>query len=691
MSHPASRPFMIPGLFRRAARPAWAMVDQAVSSLSSFVVILLLARALTPEAFGTFSLVLATVYVLSGLQTALAGQVHNVLGAVRDQMGYARLSGLLLTVQAAFALVTAGACLVAGLLVRLIAPESAMVTIFMGMALMSLPFLVRDGARRMLYTRRRLGVIIPMGLVSAVAMLVGAIGLHEHWLAPTAWTSILILSAAAGLGSVPGMIGLIRDGLSFHGDTWRTDLRESWKLARYMVGGELVRVVNSSLANWIITLAAGLPALGAYRAAVHFTNALNPIQQAVGSYLPSVAARIWGSETPGRYRSRVGLMGLRLIVSFSALALLLAMAGPRLLDVAYGGRYAGYPMALMLSLTVLARVFDFSRLVAQIGLIAARTSQVVFVTAVTQSALLLTVGQTLIFRLHILGAAIWEPVIRLVQAAISVSMFMRIGSRPQPLQEPFQAEPAGTLLAAGAEADVLLADHPGRVVKKYRVNGRSPGRATVEARVLERLHEDRDAIPPGIRYPRVVAHCHQKQEIEMERVPGVTLRDAVRQGAIEPGTGTRIAEGLMHYTETVGHAFHDFSPANIMWDQRARQAWLIDVGAQPLLGEPEAASDRCAHSLGYYLGIVAYEWARPQLRGRAGGMDHLRLFHEMSSAVEKAGYPVSQRRLLRTGWQQFRLSAFQGPPARQAWYRSVGVAVAAASMLLIVSARAFSE
>jgi hypothetical protein len=92
--HPASSPSHLPVL--AAAGKLWTVADQAVISATNFVTMLLLARQLTPSAFGEFTLVYTGFLFANILQNTLVSQPMNVLGPAPAGAEYARyLSGTL--------------------------------------------------------------------------------------------------------------------------------------------------------------------------------------------------------------------------------------------------------------------------------------------------------------------------------------------------------------------------------------------------------------------------------------------------------------------------------------------------------------------------------------------------------------------------------------------------------------------
>ena len=69
------------------------VADQALISLASFVTMVLLARGLSPEEFGSFTLVYAALLFAGSVQSALITQPHAVLAATRSGSAYTRFTG----------------------------------------------------------------------------------------------------------------------------------------------------------------------------------------------------------------------------------------------------------------------------------------------------------------------------------------------------------------------------------------------------------------------------------------------------------------------------------------------------------------------------------------------------------------------------------------------------------------------
>jgi len=62
-------------------RNIWAMGDQVLISGANFLTTVLIARALSPASFGTFTLVYSALLLANIFQSTLITQAHNVLAA----------------------------------------------------------------------------------------------------------------------------------------------------------------------------------------------------------------------------------------------------------------------------------------------------------------------------------------------------------------------------------------------------------------------------------------------------------------------------------------------------------------------------------------------------------------------------------------------------------------------------------
>jgi O-antigen/teichoic acid export membrane protein len=86
-------------LAARASLSLWALTDQGVVSLGTFLTSVLLARTLVPAEYGVFTLIFGAVIFLNGIQGSLIGFPLSVKAAKAEQRGVQELTtaALLLT------------------------------------------------------------------------------------------------------------------------------------------------------------------------------------------------------------------------------------------------------------------------------------------------------------------------------------------------------------------------------------------------------------------------------------------------------------------------------------------------------------------------------------------------------------------------------------------------------------------
>src|SRR5438105_3716105 len=96
----------------------WALVDQGVVSLGTFLTSLLVARTLPPTDYGAYVLIFGTVIFLNTLQGSIIGFPFSIKGASADQQGLGRLTGSAMLLTVGSALISGPVVFGAALIVR---------------------------------------------------------------------------------------------------------------------------------------------------------------------------------------------------------------------------------------------------------------------------------------------------------------------------------------------------------------------------------------------------------------------------------------------------------------------------------------------------------------------------------------------------------------------------------------------
>jgi len=236
-------------------------------------------------------------------------------------------------------------------------------------------------------------------------------GSMAAWVTPASALSVLGLSSAVGVlfgaWQLRGHLAFDRPGAGGYQRVWS----EAWHFGKWLTGQNGLAWFGAQGHSWIVGLMLGIEQVGIYRAATHLANLMNPLLQACVCYLPSrgsLAYTAGGAAGLSQWVSRT--FRQIALASLPFLVLLVGFPGP-LLEFAYGGRFAGADLALILALATIAQCIGFSKYPFDLGLLALRSPKSIFFAYLIPVILLLTVGTSLIWTLGIVGVPLSVMVI----------------------------------------------------------------------------------------------------------------------------------------------------------------------------------------------------------------------------------------------------------------------------------------
>jgi O-antigen/teichoic acid export membrane protein len=334
-------------------RAAWGLLDQALSSLTNFVLVVMVARSVQPRQFGVFALVLAVYFVALGLSEGVATAPLSVrysdVTGVRFREAAVHAAGTAL----AFGCIGGLACLLLGVAI----PG---VSFAFGLLAVSLPgLLLQDAWRFTFVAQGRPGQAALNDALWAVLQIGGSlvVVLTARGSTPVfvgIWGGAATVAAVCGAAQLPG---LPRPSQALH---W---LREHRRLAwRYAAEALLVRG-SLQLALILLGGVAGVAAVGALRGAQVLFSPLNLVY--LGGLLVAVpeAVRILDSH---RFRGLVALVsigtGLLAILWAVIVALLPYRIGLQLLGQSWP---SARPLVLLVAIQNLATAVSIG---PQVGL-----------------------------------------------------------------------------------------------------------------------------------------------------------------------------------------------------------------------------------------------------------------------------------------------------------------------------------
>jgi O-antigen/teichoic acid export membrane protein len=327
---------------------SWTLADQAVVSLGTFLINVLLARTLGMTDFGTFALINGILLTLQIFTTSLLFYPVSVRLGVASAMRRPGLTG------ASFAL-TAILCVplcavLAGTLVALGRTE---------LLLPVLAYLVvwqmQESARRSLMAMLRHKGAAPgdalsyLGRAAAVMALAacGALTLANAFFAMALMSALAACIQARQLSIAwPGAGLLYRTGLDF------------WSLGSWSLANNLVSILFFQVFLWILTGLHGPAAVATFQAAFNVANLANPISIGLCNIIPQVAARAHARGKREAWLATRPLVLLGVPPTFFYCALTLAF--PELiLRVMYGAGSPYLDAATPVRLVVAAWLFGY--------------------------------------------------------------------------------------------------------------------------------------------------------------------------------------------------------------------------------------------------------------------------------------------------------------------------------------------
>ncbi|MET0555462.1 MAG: hypothetical protein ABW221_20650 [Vicinamibacteria bacterium] len=310
--------------------------DQALFSGSHLVLQVVLARHLTPEAYGSFAVAFAALLFLAGFHGAVVSEPMSVLGARRDSARLGPYLGAVLALH--FRLVLPASALLACGMVLAGAGVAPVLATTLGLAA-SLPWILLFWLlRAACYLKGRPDLALRGSAVYATALL-ALLGLRLGVFPPAGFRGPEVFGVLA-IASLAAAAALWRP----IGPRWpraedgRGLFAEHWSYGRWILAASVANGVSTLAVTPLLALSAGLAQGGAFRALQNLTMPLQQVFAAVGILaLPRLARRA-ATDPPAFRRSALLLVGATGAAA-TAYAITLWLTGGWLFDVLYRNPY----------------------------------------------------------------------------------------------------------------------------------------------------------------------------------------------------------------------------------------------------------------------------------------------------------------------------------------------------------------
>jgi O-antigen/teichoic acid export membrane protein len=378
---------------------SWGIADQALISVTNFATMVLLARALTSSAFGSFVLVYTGLLFANSIQSALITQPHQILGAQRDRGDYERYTSSAAAQQVLLAGVFAGMALAGGGAAWLAGWSAAGLMLTLAPAVVA--WQLQEFVRRVFYTEGRQVAACLNDVISYGGQLAGIVLLwRTDALTPmTALAVLAVTSAAAAVVGAWQLRSRIASSLQI-----RTHARENWTFGKWLLGSTLASWTSSQLYPLLTAGLVSVAATGALRAVQTVMGPTHILLKTLDTALPPTAARAYANGGARALSSLVGAIYWATAPLMLTYCLLVAIFSAPILDLLYGGRYNSYSWLLPLLALSYALVYLYTPV--WIALRGQQISAPMFHAYLASTAVVLTLGIAAIYFIGVAGAGI---------------------------------------------------------------------------------------------------------------------------------------------------------------------------------------------------------------------------------------------------------------------------------------------
>jgi len=400
------------GAGRLAGRAGWALVDQGISSFTNFALGILIARSVSADDFGAFSLAFATYVVIVNLARAIGTQPLVIRYSGVDPATWRRGAAAAMGTMFTSGVVIGLLCIVGG---ALGGGTAGTTFVALGIALPAL--LVQDGWRFVFFAGGRDRDAVFTDFVWAVALI--AFLVVATRLSPGVTGAVLGWGASAVVG---GLVGAWRAGVLPRPRQTRPWLREHSDLVGRYSAEVLIGLGANQATIYVVGLTAGLAQAGSLRAAQILLGPMHVVLQAAHLIAVPEGVRI-RMRRPERFRLAIGGLSVGLASVVGLWVLVLALLPVEVGQALLGDSWAEAQLVLVpLGLALIAQGVSGGALVGLRVLADAKSSlRARIIDSV--SSFVLGVGGALLG--GAIGAAWGVAAGEWVSAAIFVAFFLR--------------------------------------------------------------------------------------------------------------------------------------------------------------------------------------------------------------------------------------------------------------------------
>jgi len=333
---------------RRGFVHALAVISaQGFSSVTNFLMGVLLARACSRGQYGIYVQCIAFLSIVSGIQLSLAAYPYTIRHPQLDGIGQKTYLGSILVLQLGIVCMVALLFLVGASGLSLLGGVPSVVGTIWVLSVAGPVFLMRDSATAMILARLHIWRNFAMVVGGSVATITGLAACYATGRL-TVPVAFLVFAACMGIPiAFTVLLGLWSDARVCT-ECFRGDIGQNWRIGKWLVARTFANMAAVSIFPFLLGSFHGAQAAAIYGVCLTYANLLNPLIIGVARFFRPRAAHACAAD-PRRLQHMTVLCvcGLSLL-----LAVFLAVTigwGGRLLTVMFGPKYQGLEKILVLA------------------------------------------------------------------------------------------------------------------------------------------------------------------------------------------------------------------------------------------------------------------------------------------------------------------------------------------------------
>ncbi|HLZ91912.1 MAG TPA: oligosaccharide flippase family protein [Candidatus Acidoferrum sp.] len=326
-------------------RSALSVLDQGLTAAVGFGVNVVLARWLSPTAYGAFAVAFATFLLISGFYNVLLLEPLTVMGPSRHSHRLPAYFREQVVLHVLLVGVLAALILVAGAVFWWLSPDNPLAGALLGSGL-ALPFMTLLWLiRRMCYVLQQPSFAL-LGSGFYVSFVFCGFLLLRHFQHIDPLTAFGLMGIGSLLSALVLWLKLDLKQTQTPREPqrmlWREAARENWSYGRWLVGSTALSSISNQVQMFLVASTVGLGAAGVLRAMQIPGLVMTHVNSATGLLILPAFSYDFGNGSIARLRHKASLVSLALGGGTLAFAAALALTASRTEHLLYGGKYAEY-------------------------------------------------------------------------------------------------------------------------------------------------------------------------------------------------------------------------------------------------------------------------------------------------------------------------------------------------------------